>query len=270
MQKLLLVLVCMFIVASCTAPKEAAPPAPVSSQTAPIAAPENKPLRDSLTVLSINTLHALKDDASVKRFASWIKTLGPDVVAVQQIERPQEGKKDFDAVRALALALDMRPFFGMARYYKGFDSGNAVFSIYPIRQSTVESLPTAKGRVRRSLAYAVVDAGLQSIGFASTELDDQSASERAAQVRRLAGLAPEFSDFPFVVCGDFYEKPSGAALASLRGAFAGASGVSGAPQTLTQQLYSASRLVTPAAAKKVFNSDIHSDALLVMLRVVSQ
>jgi endonuclease/exonuclease/phosphatase family metal-dependent hydrolase len=257
------------IAASCTAPKEAVPSkAPGSQPGIPTA--EKQVQRDSVKILSINTLHALHDEASVRRFAAWVKTFRPDVVAVQQIDRPREGKDDFDAVSELARVLDMRPFFGMARYYKGFDSGNALFSIYPIRQSTVESLPVSKGKVRRSLAYAVIDVGLQSVGFASTEIDDQSAAERKLQTRGLVNLLPQFSDFPFVICGEFYEHPDGSAVSLMKEKYASAADQPGAPLDATQQLYAAARTVMPAAAQKIANKDIHSDALIVMLRVVSQ
>jgi endonuclease/exonuclease/phosphatase family metal-dependent hydrolase len=256
--------------ASCTAPKETAGEKTPAPTPVPGAAAEKKVQRDSVKILSINTLHALHDAASVRRFASWIRSLQVDVVAVQQIERPMEGKKDFDAVRELALALDMRPFFGMARYYKGFDSGNAVFSLYPIRQSAVEPLPISKGKVRRSMAYAVIDVGLQTVGFASTEIDDQSSVERKNQARGLVDLLPQFIDFPFVVCGEFYERSTGAALSAMKETYTCANDLAGAPADATQQLYSAARTVTPVMAQKIINKDIHSDALVVTLRVVSQ
>ncbi|HLP16521.1 MAG TPA: endonuclease/exonuclease/phosphatase family protein [Bacteroidota bacterium] len=265
-----LVIALGLIAASCASPKETTAPKPEASIKTPVPSAEVRPQRDSIRILSINALHALRDEASVKRFASWIRSVQPDVVAVQQIERPMEGKKDFDAVKELAVALDMRPFFGMARYYKGFDSGNALFSTYPIHQSTVESLPVSKGKVRRSIAYSVIDVGLQSVGFASTEIDDQSASERKSQTRGLVELLPQFKDFPFVVCGEFYERPSSPTVGALKGRCVCANELDGAPQDLTQHLYTAARTVTPVAARKVVNKDIHSDALVVTLRVVSQ
>jgi endonuclease/exonuclease/phosphatase family metal-dependent hydrolase len=257
--------------ASCTSPKEAAVEKPSAPPGPATAAAEKTPLRDSVKIISINTLHALHDAQSVKRFASWVRMFAPDVVAVQQIDRPMEGKKDFDAVRELAQQLDMRPFFGVARYYKGFDSGNAVFSVYPIKQSTVESLPVSKGKVRRSLAYTVIDVGLQSVGFASTEVDDQSPAERKKQAQELVTMLPQFIDFPFVLCGEFYEPSSGAAAGVMKDTFVCANDLGTAPVAGTQHLYAAGRsTVKPVAAKKIVNQDIHSDAIMVMLHVVSQ
>jgi endonuclease/exonuclease/phosphatase family metal-dependent hydrolase len=254
--------------ASCSGPKETTV-AP-SRQPAPARA-EKKPLSDSVKILSINTLHALHDVQSVKRFAAWVKMFAPDVIAVQQIDRPMEGKKDFDAVRELAQQLDMRQFFGAARYYKGFDSGNAVFSVYPIKQSTVEPLVVSKGKVRRSLAYAVIDVGLQSVGFASTEVDDQSAAERKKQAEELVTMLPRFIDFPFVLCGEFYDTPAGAASAVMQEKYLCANEIGAVPVAGTQHLYAAGRsTVMPVAAEKIVNKDIHSDAIMVMLHIVSQ
>ncbi len=264
-----IIIVVSLLFASCAGPKEAAPAPP--AQPAPPIAVEKKVQSDSLRILSINTLHALTDVQSVKRFASWVKMFAPDVVAVQQIDRPMEGKKDFDAVRELARQLDMNPFFGVARYYKGFDSGNAVFSVYPIRQSTVESLPVSKGKVRRSLAYTVIDVGLQSVGFASTEVDDQSPAERKKQAQELVAMLPQFVDFPFVLCGEFYETSSSAASGVMKEKYICANELGAAPLTGTQHLYSAGKsTVKPVAAQKVVNKDIHSDAIMVRLHIVSQ
>jgi endonuclease/exonuclease/phosphatase family metal-dependent hydrolase len=195
----------------------------------------------------------------------------PDVVAVQQIDRPMEGKKDFDAVRELAQQMEMNPFFGAARYYKGFDSGNAVFSVYPIKQSAVQSLPISKGKVRRSMAYAVIDVGLQSVGFASTEVDDQSSAERSKQAQELVTMLPQFIDFPIVLCGEFYESSASAPARILKEKYVCANDIGGTPVPGTQQVYSAGRsTVRPVAAEKVINKDIHSDAIMVMFHVVSQ
>jgi endonuclease/exonuclease/phosphatase family metal-dependent hydrolase len=255
--------------ASCSGPKEAAVVKPTAPGVPVVA--EKKQLSDSVKILSINTLHALHDAQSVKRFAAWVKTFNPDVVAVQQIDRPMEGKKDFDAVRELAQQLDMRQFFGVARYYKGFDSGNAVFSVYPIKQSTVEQLPVSKGKVRRSLAYSVIDVGLQSVGFASTEVDDQSPAERKKQAQELVSMLPQFTDFPFVLCGEFYESPASASAGVMKEKYLCANDVGATPIAGTQHLYSAGRsTVKPVAAEKIVNKDIHADAIMVVLHVVSQ
>jgi len=257
------------LLGSCAGVKETVPATP--AQPAPAIAVEKKVQSDSLKILSINTMHTLNDMQSVKRFASWVRMFAPDVVAVQQIDRPMEGKKDFDAVRELARQLDMNPFFGVARYYKGFDSGNAVFSVYPIKQSTVESVPVSKGKVRRSLAYTVIDVGLQSVGFASTEVDDQSPAERRKQAQELVAMLPQFVDFPFVLCGEFYESASSAASAVMKAKYVCANDIGASPVAGTQHLYSAGKsTVRPVAAQKLVNKDIHSDAIMVRLHIVSQ
>ncbi len=262
------VFVAALVLASCSGVKESTVPVP--QQPVPAVA-EKKPISDSLKILSINTLHMLHDVQSVKRFASWVRMFTPDVVAVQQIDRPMEGKKDFDAVRELAQQLEMTQFFGAARYYKGFDSGNAVFSVYPIKQSTVEQLPVSKGKVRRSLAYTVIDVGLQSVGFASTEVDDQSAAERKKQAQALVLMLPQFTDFPFVLCGEFYEPSSGTTAGVMKDKYFCANDLGAAPAAGTQHLYAAGRTtVRPVAATTIVNKDIHSDAIVVTLRIVSQ
>ena len=78
----------------------------------------------------MNVRHTLKGKSDVRRLAKLIKSTAADIVAVQQIERPQEGKTDFDAVEELAKQTEMYDYFGKARYFEGFDSGNALFSTF--------------------------------------------------------------------------------------------------------------------------------------------
>ena len=193
---------------SCGGPKEAVHP-DVTSLT------EKKPLGTSVKILSVNLVHAVKDRSDAKKIAAWIKSTGAEVVTVQQIEVPGEGKQGFNAVKELAAQTEMYQFFGKARYLEGFDSGNAIFSIYPVRQSTVILLPVSKGKVRRSLAYGVVDIGLVSIGIGSTELDDQSAGDRAAQAQEILKSSASFSDFHYFITGAMYEPANGGVAAGL-------------------------------------------------------
>jgi endonuclease/exonuclease/phosphatase family metal-dependent hydrolase len=193
---------------SCSGPKAAVQP--------DVRTPaEKKTLGTSVTILSVNLAHAVKDRSDAKKIAAWIKSTGAEVVAVQQIEIPGEGKQGFNAVNELASQTEMYQFFGKARYLEGFDSGNAIFSIYPVRQSTVVSLPVSKGKVRRSLAYGVVDIGLMSIGIGCTELDDQSGGERAMQAQEILKSSTSFSDFYYFVTGTMYEPANGGVASGL-------------------------------------------------------
>jgi endonuclease/exonuclease/phosphatase family metal-dependent hydrolase len=229
--------------------------------------PAKKELTTTFKILSLNVRHTLKEKSDVRKLTKFIKTSGAEIVTVQQIERPAEGKTGFDAVKELAKQTEMYDFFGKARFLEGFDSGNALLSIYPVRQTSVRSLPVEQGKVRRSLAFGVVDVGLREIGVASTELDDQSASERLAQAEEIYSIAQSLSDVPLVVCGEFGESFSGKASAKMAERFNSANSLQEAAKTTQQHVYSIKNpKIEPLSVEKLKFSGSF-DALLVTVRV---
>ncbi len=243
MRSLFVVVPLLALLVSCGPSKETA---------APSGAKEVKPLTATVKLLTLNVSHSLKDRADVKRFAAWVKSTGAEIVAVQQIERPQEGAKGFDAVSEIARAADMYQFFGKARYWEGFDSGNAIFSLYPIHQTVVLPLPVGKGKVRRSLAYGAIDVGLKTIGVGSTELDDQSVSDRLDEAAKIAEIGGSMTEFPFVVCGEFNERFKGKVSTSMMERFTAANSLEGTTVSLDQHVYAwAGSEVVPIAARAV-------------------
>ncbi len=258
MRSLFVVVPLLVALVSCGPSKEAATPS--------AGAKETKPLMSTVKLLTLNAAHTVKDRTEAKRFAAWVKSTGAEIVAVQQIERPQEGEKGFDAVAEVARATDMYQFFGKARFYEGFDSGNAVFSLYPIHQTTVLPLPVGKGKVRRSLAYGAIDVGLRTIGVASTELDDQSPADRIDEAAKIAEIGSSLRDFPFVVCGEFNERFKGKVAAAMMERFTAANSLEGTTVSLGQHVYTwTGSSVVPVAARVVHHGRL--EGMIVTLQV---
>jgi len=229
---------------------------------------EVKPVTSTFKILSINTMHALQDNSDIAKFASWVKGIGPDVIAVQEIERATESKPGFDAVTVLAKTLDMQSYFGKARYFKGWDSGNALFSPYQIRQSNVFSLPVGKGKIRRSLAYGVVDIGIRQLGVSSTELDGESISERMKQADEICSLEGSLKDYPLVVGGDFGESAEGKTLEKMGSTFSIANAVDASTKNINQHIYVASdSAIQILSAEKLEYHGMSNAGVLVTLQI---
>lgn len=226
-----------------------------------------KEITTTFKILSLNVRHTLKEKSDVRKLTKFIKSSGAEIVTVQQIERPTEGKTGFDAVKELAKQTEMYDYFGKARFLEGFDSGNALLSIYPVKQASVRSLPVEKGKVRRSLAFGVVDVGLREVGVASTELDDQSASERLAQAEEIISIAQSLSDVPLVVCGEFGESLSGKASAKMAERFNAANSLQEAAKTSQQHVYAIKNPKIELLSVEKLKFSGSSDALLVTMRV---
>ena len=227
---------------SCSSSKEAVPP-PTG---------EKKAITSTVKILSLNLRHTLKEHADVRKLSKQIKSSGAEIVAVQQIEQPAEGKSGFDAVKDLAKQTEMYQFFGKARYLDGFDSGNALFSMYPVRQTAVSSLPVGKGKVRRSLAFGIVDVGIKSVGVGSTELDDQSSSERVSQAQEIHSIALTYTDVPLVVCGNFWEPLSGKAAQKMQERFVAANALQEATVSNEEHIYAGKgQKLEPLSVEKI-------------------
>lgn len=228
---------------SCAPSKEAAGAPPMAGK---------KAITTTVKILTVNARHTLKEKSDVRRLAKLIKSTEAEIVAVQQIERPEEGNTGFDAVKELAKQVDMYNFFGKARFLEGFDSGNALLSTYPVTQPIVHDLPVGKGKVRRSLAFGVIDVGLRSIDVASTELDDQASSERVNQAEEIFSFSKSYVGDLLVICGDFNETMSGKAAAKMLERFASANALQESTSNTPQHLYVIKdQRIHPVSAEKV-------------------
>jgi len=256
---LYLAILCALLFASCASTKETTNIEKLK---------EVKPITSTFKLLSINTMHQLQDLTDVKKFASWIQTTGAEVVAVQQIERATESKPGFDAVTELAKRLDMRSFFGKSRYYQGWDSGNALFSLYPIQQTFVYNLPVGKGKVRRSLAYGVVDTGLRSVGFGSTDLDDEVLTERIKQVYEIISVTESMKEYPTVVAGIFGEPANGKSADKMKEKFSIVNELNDEIKNLEQHAYvPTSSKMSIVSAEKVKYGGFTSAGVLVTIEM---
>ncbi len=217
-------------------------------------------------MLSINIKHQLQDKTDVKKFSDWAKSVGAEVIAVQQIYRPTDSKPGFDPVQELAKKLDMRSFFGKARYYQGWDSGNALFSLYPIQQTNIFLLPVGKGKVRRSLTFGVIDTGMQGIGFGSTELDDAELAERIKQSYEIMSIAESMKEYPIVVAGSFGENAQGKTTNKMNEKFSVCNLLNENAVSLEQHVYTLKNSkIKPISSEKV--SFGNSDGIVVTLEI---
>ncbi len=264
MKKILVVLSVFFaalFIASCSSSEEA------SVETGGIKGPPPV-LTNRFVMLSVNAQHGLKDRADVVKFANWIKSTGAELVAVQRIERATESKPEFDAYSVLLKQLDMRGTFAKARYLQGWDSGNALFCLYPILQSNVYMLPTGKGKARRSLSFGVFEMGLRSMAFASTDLDGDDLSERQKQVAEIFAIRRSIPEFPVIVAGFFGESAKGKVAAKMGEQFISANTASESTAGLEQHVYLPQNAkMKVIAAEKVSYKPLNTTGIIVTVEV---
>lgn len=228
----------------------------------------SKMLTNQFKMLSINTQHGLKERSDVKKFAEWIKGSGAELVAVQQIIRATESKPEFDAFTELMKYLDMRGTFAKARYYQGWDSGNALFCMYPLLQSNVYVLPTGKGKTRRSLSFGVFEMGLKPMAFASTDLDEEDLSERIKQVYEILSIQKSVEEYPMIIAGNFGETSKGKAPAKMGEKFTCVNSTTDQTIGLLEHVYLPSNgKVKVISSEKVHYKTLNATGILVTLEV---
>lgn len=220
-------------------------------------------------MLSVNIHHGLKDKNDVKQFADWIQSTGAEVVAVQQIERATDSKPAFDAYSELLKQLDMRGTFAKSRYFQGWDSGNALFCLYPLLQSTVYTLPTGKGKVRRSMSFGVFEMGLSSLAFGSADLDDEDLSERVKQVYEILSIQKSNQESPIVIGCNFGESSKGKAAAKMTERYFCANNISEQTAGMDQQIYfpSNGKMKVLLSEKKQY-TELNTTGILVTAEVI--
>lgn len=225
-------------------------------------------ITSTVKVLSINLAHSLQDKTGVRRFADWVRSTGAEVVAVQQITRSTDSKPGFDAYSELLQRLDMRGTFAKARYFQGWDSGNALFCIYPLLQSNVYQLPSGSGKVRRSLSFGVFELGLKPVAFASTDLDDDDAAERGKQIAEILSIQKSLEEYPMIVTGNFGERANGKASARMTTRYESSHGAAEPLSTITQQLHiPAGKNMSIVSAEKVTYAPTKQNGILVTIEI---
>jgi endonuclease/exonuclease/phosphatase family metal-dependent hydrolase len=165
------------------------------------------PPADTVRVLAYNIHHGEGMDGEVDlvRLATLIRTVDPDLVALQEVDSVAERTGRVDQAAVLARATGLHAVFGSFMPYQGGAYGMALLSKLPIRTS--ENLRLPDGAEPRTALVATVELPrtgeeLTFVGVHFYRSDD----ERMAQARRLEErLSPRAG--PIVLAGDFNSTP---------------------------------------------------------------
>lgn len=145
-------------------------------------------------------------------FARTLKKEQVEILAVQGITRYPSVPTRPDFVRELSTQADMRSAFGEMMNNSGRQTGNAVFSTYPIRSNTSKSFDVKSGTFEAFL-QAVVDGGVRDIMVLSAMLPPKaSADDLSSCVKSIVALNAPYEKNPVVIAGNL---PSSASLRAI-------------------------------------------------------
>lgn len=169
---------------------------------------------DTLRVLAYNIHHGEGMDSvlDLERIGDLIRRVGPDVVALQEVDSAVERTNGVDQAAVLGALTEMDHRFGPFMPYQGGAYGMAILSALPI--ASTDNLRLPDGAEPRSALSVTLDlpsgrqVTLVGIHFYRTE------EERLAQARRLSALLADRGE-PIILAGDFNSLPGSPTMEAL-------------------------------------------------------
>ncbi len=163
-----------------------------------------------IALLSYNIHHAEGMDGNIdlRRIAAVIKSVSPDAVALQEVDRRTERSGGVDQAKELEQLTGLKMVFGRTIDFQGGQYGNAILSRLPIKGFTNHPLPYTEGREARAvLAVDVVipESGGDQASFVllATHLDNtREPTDRLASSEVIAQLVTENPEMPTLLAGD--------------------------------------------------------------------
>ena len=178
----------------------------------------DEPLR--LRVLSYNIHHGAGVDAKLdlERIAGVIRSVEPDLVALQEVDKTVKRSGSVDQPAELARLTEMQVVFGANIELQGGHYGNAVLSRFPIVRHQNHLLPN----IDKSEQRGVIEAEIQlpqadeRLLLLATHLDYRAENEeRLASAEAINKLAAQHSSKPALLAGDMNDTPESQTLARL-------------------------------------------------------
>ena len=180
--------------------------------------PATAPLR--VRVLSYNIHHAEGVDKvlDLDRIARVIRSVEPDLVALQEVDRQATRTKAIDQPAELARLTGLAVVFGPNIPLEGGDYGNAVLSRWPIVRSDNHTLPNVDaGEQRGVLEVHVVPTGrTEPIVLWATHFDHRpNDAERRASAQAIENRVAKQPTQPALLVGDLNDVPASPTLTAL-------------------------------------------------------
>jgi endonuclease/exonuclease/phosphatase family metal-dependent hydrolase len=163
-----------------------------------------------IRVLTYNIYHGetMKGDFNLDTIAGVIKSVNPDLVALQEVDFRTNRAKKMDLAMELGQRTGLIPLFGKAMSFSGGEYGEAILSRYTFLSSQNHALGGTEGREPRSaLEVNVVLKRGDIVRFIGTHLDHtREESDRISQATKMNNLFTK-DDMPSILAGDLNARP---------------------------------------------------------------
>jgi len=165
-----------------------------------------------LRVLSYNIHHCEGVDRKldIARIADVIRSVQPDIVALQEVDQKVKRSQSVDQPAQLAELTGMHVVFGANIPLQGGHYGNAILSRFPITSHKNHLLPNVDNSEQRGVIEAMIatPAPLGPLVFLATHLDYRpDERERLASAKVINDLIATHGDAAAILAGDMNATP---------------------------------------------------------------
>lgn len=175
---------------------------------------QNNPNR-TVRIFTYNILHGatLNNDFDLEKIANVIRSVAPDLVALQEVDFKTNRVKKMDLVTELGKLTGMAPLFGKAMKYDDGEYGEGILSKYSFNQTKTYPLPALpEHEPRAALAVNVTFPFAEEILFVGTHLDHaRDQADRISQAKKINEIFTGIKS-PAILAGDLNAMPESASI----------------------------------------------------------
>lgn len=183
------------------------PPKPIVKEEPPTPPPAIKEIIPDMIIkfatIDISKFGKRIELSDIQKFARQLKNDSIDILTMQGITRYPDIKTRVDIVEDLAKETEMRKSFGETINLGGRQSGNSVFSVYPIRSSDNLQFEKIKSTGFEAAMQTIIDCGAQNIVVVSTHITEKASKDDLESIISSLKQLPEtFQSYPIIISGN--------------------------------------------------------------------
>jgi endonuclease/exonuclease/phosphatase family metal-dependent hydrolase len=153
--------------------------------------------------LNLATFTKLFEKKQIDQFAKLLKKEQIDILAVQGVTRYPGIERHVDFVNELVARSEMRQVFGEMFNNAGRQSGNGIFSVYPLRNNHNEPFDGVKSALFEAALATSVDRGIKDVVVVSATLPPKAPeSDQSKCLRIISDKGNAGTNRPMVVTGN--------------------------------------------------------------------
>lgn len=149
----------------------------------------------------------------LERIASVIRSVNPDLVALQEVDVRAKRTGGVDQALELSRLTGLHALYGATMPFQGGQYGNALLSRWPGAGFRNHALPVTPGREPRAV-MDVVFSYPAAFRILATHLDI-TREDRLSAAEAIARFAPASDDLPAILLGDLNDTPESPVLEGL-------------------------------------------------------